>query len=677
MSSLWPNDNRASLIFALGVTAGIALATLAQYFNATDGGNETRSPEHVNAQISALISRKEVETVTQRLEREFTISTTTMHTLQKAFLRDMDRGLKREGTTLKMIPSFVVRRPTGNETGTLLALDLGGSNFRVCEVTLKGKGQVRSRQKKFVVSEELKTGAAIPLFDFFADCVSSTMDEFGLDKKISLKMGFTFSFPVDQHAINKGSLFHWTKGFTASGVVGEDAVKLLQDAFIRKDIKINITALVNDTVGTLISHAYLDNATLMGVILGTGSNAAYVEKIENIPKWKGPIPESGEMVINMEWGAWGQDGFILPVTEYDKRLDRASPNPKKQQYEKMLSGLYLGELTRQIIIDLISTGHLFSGRRCPALETEHSFETELLSRIERDHSLELTDTRSIFEDLFSVTKTSLADRRLVKRICELVGTRAARLAAVGVASVVTKMNKLGGCTVAIDGSVFEHYPHFPARMRDGLRELLGVSSDTIILAQEIDEVEVKVASDGSAEVTETTTVLEIPTSNPFPASILQEDDGDSEYEDEHDDEQERDAYQSDASDLLSEYEDDDGDDSDLLEESLLERIQALRDVIPPATRASVARGVTSVTSGTWTAVQWVGSAAWVFATAAMLVALPVALELEREQFVFQQEAQMRAQQQQAQQMVQPGLGGIPGGIPGGQPQLPGMPTPQI
>ena len=39
--------------------------------------------------------------------------------------------------------------------------------------------------------------------------------------------------------------------------------------------------------------------TFIGVILGTGSNAAYVERIDQIPKWTGPTPASGEMVINM------------------------------------------------------------------------------------------------------------------------------------------------------------------------------------------------------------------------------------------------------------------------------------------------------------------------------------------------------------------------------------------
>ena len=68
-------------------------------------------------------------------------------------------------------------------------------------------------------------------------------------------------------------------------------------------------------------------------------------------------------------------------------------------------------------------------------------------------------------------------------MCELVGTRAARLSAAGIAALVTKINRLDGCTVAIDGSVYEHYPHFGNRMRDALYELLGITAQNVTLEQ--------------------------------------------------------------------------------------------------------------------------------------------------------------------------------------------------
>ena len=94
-------------------------------------------------------------------------------------------------------------------------------------------------------------------------------------------------------------------------------------------------ALVNDTVGTLVAGAYNDQNTRIGLILGTGSNACYVEKNENIKTLKktdsGAMNESDEMVINMEWGAFGNNGCLDFIrTSYDCEIDQCSLNPGKQ-----------------------------------------------------------------------------------------------------------------------------------------------------------------------------------------------------------------------------------------------------------------------------------------------------------------------------------------------------------
>lgn len=47
-------------------------------------------------------------------------------------------------------------------------------------------------------------------------------------------LGFTFSFPCRQEGLASARLSTWTKGFTCSGVVNEDVVKLLQDAINEK-----------------------------------------------------------------------------------------------------------------------------------------------------------------------------------------------------------------------------------------------------------------------------------------------------------------------------------------------------------------------------------------------------------------------------------------------------------
>ncbi|KAJ3227582.1 glucokinase [Clydaea vesicula] len=352
----------------------------------------------------------------------------------------LKKGLTSDEYDLKMIPSYIQFLPTGEETGTYLALDLGGTNLRVCQVYLKGKGVIKMKQKKFKISDEIKKASGTHLFDFVADCIKIFLDEYNLSND-NLKMGFTFSFPVEQKSIG------------------------------------------SDTVGTLILQAYRDAQTRIGVILGTGTNAAYVENLKNIPKWKGQVPEGGKMIINTEWGAFDNGKKILPITEYDNLVDSSSVAPNSQVFEKMVSGMYLGEIVRFILLDLAKKYNLFGGSSFHLLEKKWSFETSFLSRIERDHSTDLIDTKTILENFFQIYNTSLTDREYVKEICELVGIRAARLTLAGIASILILINRLDGCTVAIDGSVFEHYPHFTSRMRDALLELVGISAENIVFEQ--------------------------------------------------------------------------------------------------------------------------------------------------------------------------------------------------
>ena len=49
---------------------------------------------------------------------------------------------------------------------------------------------------------------------------------------------------------------------------------------------------------------------------------------------------------------------------------------------------------------------------------------------------------------------------VIRRVCEAVSTRAARLAAAGVVAVVKKIKTISGCTVAVDASLYKQRPQF-------------------------------------------------------------------------------------------------------------------------------------------------------------------------------------------------------------------------
>jgi hexokinase len=93
-------------------------------------------------------------------------------------------------------------------------------------------------------------------------------------------------------------------------------------------------ALVNDTVGTLMACAYKDPATAVGLILGTGTNACSIANLARVGTWTDDVDEPRQVIINTEWGAFGDNGRLnLIRTKYDEEVDLSSINPGKQMYK--------------------------------------------------------------------------------------------------------------------------------------------------------------------------------------------------------------------------------------------------------------------------------------------------------------------------------------------------------
>ena len=59
--------------------------------------------------------------------------------MEKNMRQAIDRGLSKhthDKATVKCFPTYVRQLPSGNETGKFLALDLGGTNFRVVVIDI-------------------------------------------------------------------------------------------------------------------------------------------------------------------------------------------------------------------------------------------------------------------------------------------------------------------------------------------------------------------------------------------------------------------------------------------------------------------------------------------------------------------------------------------------------------
>lgn len=430
---------------------------------------------------AAMVTAVAYRLAAQQKERQKTLdalrlSNAQLHDVKNILRKEMERGLKKEShaeASVKMLPTYVRSTPDGTEKGDFLALDLGGTNFRVLLVRVRNgmRRGVEMHNKIYTIPKDVMQGTGEELFDHIVHCIEDFLEYMGM-KGVMLPLGFTFSFPCHQNNLNEGILLKWTKGFNASGCEGEDVVGLLKEAIHRREeFDLDIVAVVNDTVGTMMTCAYEDPLCEVGLIVGTGSNACYMEEMRNVELVEG---EEGRMCINMEWGAFGDNGCLNSFrTEFDKSVDELSLNPGKQRFEKMISGMYLGEIVRNVLIDFTKRGLLFRGRISERLKTRGIFETKFLSQIESD-CLALLQVRSILQHLG--LESTCDDSIIVKEVCTVVARRAAQLCGAGMAAVVDKIRENRGLdflkiTIGVDGTLYKLHPHFSTVMIQTVKEL--------------------------------------------------------------------------------------------------------------------------------------------------------------------------------------------------------------
>ncbi|KAK0647532.1 Glucokinase [Lasiodiplodia hormozganensis] len=453
----------------------------------------------------------------RRVAAEFTFTPDDVRRSTKEFIRQMEEGLQKNGTDLSQIPTYVTSVPNGTEKGLYMAVDLGGTNFRVCSIQLHGNSTFTLTQSKVAIPRELMVAkTAKELFSFLAKQIELFLKAHHNEhyqghirrrKTVSLaegyrdeeifNLGFTFSFPVHQIGINKGILMRWTKGFDIADAVGKDVCALLQAEIDELRLPVRVAALVNDTVGTLMARSYTSpgkTGTLLGAIFGTGTNGAYVEKLEKVTKLTDDAEavydkSAGDMIVNTEWGSFDNSMNVLPRTPYDDELDKTSNNPGIQMFEKRVSGMFLGEILRLALVGLIKNKNvpLFKDDNSSSNDMHSTtnispsssifkqwgIDTSFLSITEADTSPGLRITRQTLDKDYGISAASAEDAEAVKVIAKAVGKRAARLSAVAMAAIIIKTGRLSDdvIDIGVDGSLVEFYPGFEDYMREALREV--------------------------------------------------------------------------------------------------------------------------------------------------------------------------------------------------------------
>ena len=141
-----------------------------------------------------------------------------------------------------------------------------------------------------------------------------------------------------------GQVIAFSKEIKAKEVVGSLVGKCLSDALVERGwTRPERIVLLNDTTAALQAGAAsaapgVKYSSYVGLILGTGMNAAYIEsgKIAKIAESAVPVPPS--QIVVCESGMFDK----LPRSAFDVAFDQTTNTPGKYVMEKMCSGAYLG-----------------------------------------------------------------------------------------------------------------------------------------------------------------------------------------------------------------------------------------------------------------------------------------------------------------------------------------------
>lgn len=373
------------------------------------------------------------------------------------FLSEMEGGLGSGESSLRMIPTYIEADNEFLIEVPVVAIDAGGTNFRVATVKFNSSGKLEISNLEHAKMPGLK--GEISKEEFFNEMAGYVKNHVAESDRI----GFCFSYATEIYPNKDGKLIKFSKEVQAPEVEGEMIGANLLKALGAHEKQI---VLLNDTVATLLagkSEAYgKEYDSYIGYILGTGTNTCYIEKNSNITK-NSELDSSGSMIINIESGNFSK----AERSEIDIEFDNSTANPGQHTFEKMFSGGYFGGVCLQALKQAAGD-QVFSD-----VASENLLSLEQLSAEEVNLFVSDGDDRG---PLHSLLETP-TDQKACNEIIQSLIARSAALAAANIAAVILKTGK--GLTaekpilITIEGTTFYRMHQLKTLFESKLSEFLS------------------------------------------------------------------------------------------------------------------------------------------------------------------------------------------------------------
>ncbi|MGN1399837.1 MAG: hypothetical protein ACI4WG_07565 [Erysipelotrichaceae bacterium] len=353
-------------------------------------------------------------------------------------LKDMQNGLKGQPSSLLMIPTYLSTSGQLPLNLPVVVIDAGGTNLRIAAVQFTENGLDVLKFEKYPMLGANSEMTGEQFIDKLVDLLIPFL-------QYSHNIGFCFSFPAEILPNKDGKIISFSKENQITDyqglILGQSMNRKLQEKGYQPDLKV---VVLNDTVATLLGGPNLSKGASIdgqiGLILGTGTNSAYIEKTALITKIAGCPME--EMIINTESGMFDKvnQGY------FDKIVDDNSFNPGDSKFEKMISGIYLGSVINQTIKQAAKEG-LFSN-------PEQIITLSDFTMVEVDSFL-----RKPFSDnLLANATASLHDKELLYFFIDQALERSSKLVVANLASDIIQMDRgksiCSPVRIMIEGSTY-------------------------------------------------------------------------------------------------------------------------------------------------------------------------------------------------------------------------------
>lgn len=225
-----------------------------------------------------------------------------IHKYVDIFLKEMQDGLAGAKSSLKMLPTFIQFKNKISFNKPVIVIDAGGTNFRSAVISFKDRNiPVVENFKQSIMPGLKEEVSKEEFFKIMVDNIRGILDA-------SENIGFTFSYPLEIFPDKDARLIRFTKEIKAKEVEGEFIVKNLLSAVKKQGFGSNKKVIIlNDTVAALLAGLLTfqnrEYESYIGLILGTGCNACYIEKNESIKnKFVEDLDKNEYQIMNIEAG---------------------------------------------------------------------------------------------------------------------------------------------------------------------------------------------------------------------------------------------------------------------------------------------------------------------------------------------------------------------------------------